>query len=78
MDRLTRGHYVACDGNQRKSWSLMAVAVLDAKSARTSGRKASPRPDGYDARVPFDDEISSNHCRHNPPVTLMQGAKHAS
>ena len=52
MGRLTRSHYVAKDGIERESWSLLADAVITAKSARPSGRKAAPRSS---AGVDFDD-----------------------
>ena len=37
--RLTRGHYTGRDGTERESWTLLADAVLTAKSARPT-RKA--------------------------------------
>lgn len=57
MGKLTKSRYVARDGTERESWSLLADAVLVAKSARPSGRKASPRQGGYAAGAPFDDPI---------------------
>jgi single-strand DNA-binding protein len=57
MGKLTKSRYVARDGTERESWSLLADAVLVAKSARPSGRKASPRAGGYDAGAPFDDSL---------------------
>lgn len=58
MGRLTRSHYVAKDGTERESWSLLADSVLTVKSARPPGRKASaPAQHGRPAHVDFDDPI---------------------
>ena len=54
MGRLTRSHYIAKDGTERESWSLLADAVITTKSARPPGRKAGPRAS---AGVDFDDPI---------------------
>lgn len=54
MGRLTRSHYVAKDGTERESWSLLADAVVTVKSARPPGRKAGPMAS---PRADFDDPI---------------------
>lgn len=57
MGRLTRGRYIAKDGTERESWSLLADAVVTTRSARPLGRKSSARePERRDA-VPFDDPL---------------------
>lgn len=58
MGRLTRGRYIAKDGSERESWSLLADAVVTTRSARPPGRKAGARPDNERrSYVPFDDDI---------------------
>lgn len=57
MGRLTRGRYIAKDGSERESWSLLCDGLVTTRSARPPGRKASARPGGYDAQAPFDDPI---------------------
>jgi single-strand DNA-binding protein len=62
MGRLSRGSYTAKDGAQREQWSLLADAVVTARSARPIGprrdsvTRAAPRdpqtPD-FDTRIPF-------------------------
>ena len=37
--RMTRGKYTGKDGTERESWTLIADAVLTARSARPSGKK---------------------------------------
>ena len=54
MGKLTRSRYIAKDGTERESWSLLADAVITTKSARPPGRKAAPRAS---AGVDFDDPI---------------------
>ncbi len=54
MGRLTRSHYVAKDGTERESWSLLADAVVTVKSARPPGRKAGPQASPH---ADFDDPI---------------------
>ena len=44
MGKLTRGRYRTADGQERESWSLLADAVLTAKSARPSGRRRASSP----------------------------------
>ena len=36
---ITRGHYTAKDGQLRESWTLLADAVLTARSARPTGKR---------------------------------------
>ena len=37
--RMTRGHYIAKDGSQRESWTMIADSVVTARSARPSGKR---------------------------------------
>ena len=37
--RVSRGHYTGKDGQLRESWTLLADAVLTARSARPSGKR---------------------------------------
>jgi single-strand DNA-binding protein len=37
--RMTRGHYAAKDGSQRESWTMIADAVVTARSARPTGKR---------------------------------------
>ena len=37
--RMSRGHYTAKDGSQRESWTMIADAVLTARSARPTGKR---------------------------------------
>ena len=45
MGKLTRGRYSTPDGQERESWTLLADAVLTAKSARPSGQSTKHRSD---------------------------------
>lgn len=59
MGKLTRGKYIAKDGTERESWSLLADAVIVARSSRPGqrqqGRGQAPAPS---RRPEFDDELS--------------------
>ena len=37
--RMTKGHYSAKDGTQRESWTMIADAILTARSARATGKR---------------------------------------
>ena len=39
--RMTRGRYIAKDGSERESWTMIADSVVTARSARPSGKKRS-------------------------------------
>ena len=55
MGRLTKGTYTAKDGTERESWTLLADAVLTAKSGRPGGnRKRTKRPQAtaFDSNSP--------------------------
>jgi single-strand DNA-binding protein len=58
MGRMTRGRYTAKDGTERESWSLLADAVIVARSSRPNQRTQAPRPGPRETVHDFDDEIA--------------------
>lgn len=64
MGKLTRGRFTGRDGQERESWTLLADAVITARSARPAGRKKTDtaRVHGASTRiqapVDFEDQLS--------------------
>jgi len=55
MGRVTRGTYTAKDGTERESWTLLADAVITARSGRP-GQRRQPQQRAP-APAPFDDAM---------------------